>query len=93
MKKVLFTALAVVLFSGVSMASTKEIKVEKKEVKVELKKKKVKPMSECEKKGMRHANQVGSQYQSLNIKYDHWDWYCWFAAERNHCEEMNNCPK
>ena len=29
MKKVLFTALAVVLFSGVSMASTKEIKIEK----------------------------------------------------------------
>ena len=40
MKKVLFTALAVVLFSGVSMANTKEIKVEKKLVKVELKKKK-----------------------------------------------------
>ena len=37
MKKVLFTVLVVVMFSGASMAATKEIKIEKKEAKVEKK--------------------------------------------------------
>ena len=42
MKKVLFTTLAVVLFSVVSMANTKEIKIEKKQVKTEVSTKEVK---------------------------------------------------